>query len=330
MKKSHLYRFVFLLLIVVFVFSCRNIEEKIKVEDAKKVEIKRYEEALFQADTENLKQELKMLDEDYHIFIQGNYSNSTEVKLLRAYLTDTNMIQIFKDVQESFPDLKETENMLSHAFARLNHFFPAFRPPTVYTYISGVNYEQAVSYLDSVLLIGIDNYLGNDYVYYDLYRIPVYRKSRMASPYIAPDCIKAIAATMIDIREYDNNLLERMIYEGKVLYIMEQMLKETEDQYIIGYTAEQIQWCTDFESEIWSFFINNEVLYKSEITIINKFILDGPFTSAISKDAPGRLGAWTGWQIVRRFMEKNPKTSLTDLLQMTDAQEILKQSKYKP
>jgi uncharacterized protein YjaZ len=47
-------------------------------------------------------------------------------------------------------------------------------------------------------------------------------------------------------------------------------------------------------------------------------------------EAPGMIGVWVGWQIVKKYMELHPKTSLEDLFRMTDGRVILEGSKYKP
>jgi hypothetical protein len=41
-------------------------------------------------------------------------------------------------------------------------------------------------------------------------------------------------------------------------------------------------------------------------------------------------GKWLGWQIVRKFMDENPKVQPSDLFNMDDAQIILNRSGYKP
>ena len=49
----------------------------------------------------------------------------------------------------------------------------------------------------------------------------------------------------------------------------------------------------------------------------------------IDNESPGRIGQWMGWQIVRSFMENNPKVTVQQLIKM-DANSIFEQSKYKP
>jgi hypothetical protein len=42
------------------------------------------------------------------------------------------------------------------------------------------------------------------------------------------------------------------------------------------------------------------------------------------------LGTWVGWQIVRKYMDRNPKVTLQELMADDDYQKIFNESKYKP
>ena len=82
---------------------------------------------------------------------------------------------------------------------------------------------------------------------------------------------------------------------------------------------------------MWSYFINDNLLYDSDPKLANRFINPAPFSKfylEIDNESPGRVGAWLGWQIVKSYMDNNA-TSLTDLLKM-DAKELFEKSKYKP
>jgi len=55
-----------------------------------------------------------------------------------------------------------------------------------------------------------------------------------------------------------------------------------------------------------------------------------PNSPGMPSDAPGRTANWTGWQIVKAYMKRNPKITLSQLIEETDAQQILTKAKYKP
>ena len=64
--------------------------------------------------------------------------------------------------------------------------------------------------------------------------------------------------------------------------------------------------------------------------MLTSYLNDGPFTSEISQQSPGRLGMWVGWRIVESYMNHHPEVTLADLLAENDAQHILEHSYYKP
>jgi hypothetical protein len=49
-----------------------------------------------------------------------------------------------------------------------------------------------------------------------------------------------------------------------------------------------------------------------------------------NNDAAPKLAIWTGWQIVREYMDKHTEVTLQQLMADNDAQKILNDSKYRP
>ena len=105
-----------------------------------------------------------------------------------------------------------------------------------------------------------------------------------------------------------------------------------EDESIrISYTPNELEWAYANEDMIWSFFIEEDLLFSSDIKLSNRFIAPAPFSKfylALDNESPGRLGQFIGWQIVRQFMEKND-VSLRKLCTLS-GEEIFRKSKYKP
>ena len=87
--------------------------------------------------------------------------------------------------------------------------------------------------------------------------------------------------------------------------------------------------CYKNEAVIWDFFLNNDLLNTTDPTIVQNYIGESPKTPELGENAPGNIGTFSGLQIVKKFMEKFPETSLTELMKM-DAREIYNKSKYKP
>ena len=128
-----------------------------------------------------------------------------------------------------------------------------------------------------------------------------------------------------------NSLLDRMIFNGKILYFMDAVMPKLTDSLKIGYSAKQMEWCQRFEPQIWGYFLDSNLLYESDYMKIQKYLTEAPFTPGIGEknESSPKLAVFIGWQIVRKYVEEN-EVSLQDLMQDTDYQKILTKSKYKP
>jgi hypothetical protein len=137
---------------------------------------------------------------------------------------------------------------------------------------------------------------------------------------------------MFPENDNDRSMLAKMIYNGKILYFMDQTLPDVADSVKIGYTSPQLKWCEDNRSNIWAYFLEENLLYETDFQKIQTYLNEAPFTPGLGEknNSAPKLGVWTGWQIVREYMNKHPEVTLPQLMAMTDAQKILNDSKYRP
>jgi len=125
--------------------------------------------------------------------------------------------------------------------------------------------------------------------------------------------------------------LDIMVSEGKKHYLIDQYLPEYSQSDIMGYSTEDWAWLESNEAQIWKYFIENRLLYSTDTNLYSRFIENAPFSKFyidIDKDSPGRVGVWLGWQIVNSYMRNNNVT--LPLLMQKNAEDIFKNSKYKP
>ena len=192
-------------------------------------------------------------------------------------------------------------------------------------HISGL--QQNIIIADSLLSCSVDKYLGADHPLYETYFYDYQRKS-MIPERVAKDCLAAWIKTEYQDKGKDNVLLDRMIYEGKIIYILTQTGKGYTFQNITSLTDEEYKWCMEYESSIWTTIIERKHLYTPDITATSKYFLPSP-SLFISENAPGNLGNFIGYRIVERYVKKT-KSTLEELMNNHDAQNILQKSKYKP
>jgi hypothetical protein len=294
------------------------------------VKIHRYDLDLFNVKHDRLQEELESLKPVYRFFLDTDLGDPAKLADLTAYLENPRNMAFQKAVAAKYSDLEWLERDLTNAFSHYLYYYPGKRIPRVYTYISGGDYEFPVQFADSVLLIGLDNYLGKDFKPYFSDGLPAYRAVRMNQENILPDCMKLLADVTYPVQLPGNNLLEQMVEAGKRIYFIEAMIPQTADRLKIGYSKAQYDWIVSHESNVWAAVIENRLLYTTDGKLIRSFMSDGPFTAEFSSEAPARLGEWLGWQIVRKYMENHPEVTLQELMAEKDAQKILSQSGFKP
>jgi len=134
----------------------------------------------------------------------------------------------------STKQIQGLEEGLTKALQHYLYYYRGVEIPTIYTYISGGDYDYPVQFADSVMLIGIDNYLGKDFKPYVSDGMPAYRISRMTLEHIVPDCMKVLGKITYPEEVPGNNLLEQMIDAGKRLLFVDAMIPLTEDRLKIG------------------------------------------------------------------------------------------------
>jgi len=245
---------------------------------------------------------------------------------IKAFLQDTTFIGVHQQVKSIFNDVKEIEKQLSIAFSYLRNYFPEIKLPEIYFFVSGFNQQFLLN--DSILGIGSDLYLGSDFpLYKDItyeYLLPGMRKEMIVSEGLSILLHKKFPFIG------DVNLLNTMIYEGKICYLMEVLMPDAKTDFILGYTEAEIRWCKQHEKAIWTSMLEQKHLYSTDYMLINQYINPAPFTSPVSNESPGRLGTWVGYQIVAGYMQNNKQIGLAELIQNENYQSILEQSLYRP
>jgi len=324
---------------LIFATSCKRNKLKVDISAIKNnIEIVHFTDELFDLDTTNLTQSLTNFSNKYPDFFDlftyriiriGGIADSGFVDLMHQFLTDTMILNVNKLVGEEFGDFVETEKKLNKAFKYYQYHFPNKMLPKIYIYTSGFN--QSVVTAQNIIGISLDKYLGSDCPYYKMLNsTPAYKAKNMHKNKITSDVIYAWAASDYEISENSTTLLDNMIYQGKLMYFVDAMLPDEEDSLKIGFTSDQIKWCRNNEAQMWSQLIERNMLYSNQRMDIIRYINPSPTTSGFPLESPGRTGVWIGWQIVRKYMDKFPETSLADLMTNNDYQQILNDSAYFP
>lgn len=274
--------------------------------------------------------ELQSLQSRYHFF----FDNSVENSVWEEQRKDSLELAVFDSVQKQFAKPTYQEE-IERLFAYYKHYFPNEILPQVFTYSSGLqNIYDPVIYgrKEGMLFIALDGFLGSESGWYKKERVYPYIAKNMNPENIPPSVVMAIGREIIPFNPRQQTFVDLMVDEGKKLILADALLPHTEDQLKIGYTKEQLEWAMANEGDIWNYFVEQNMIFSSDKTYKERFLQPGPFSkflNEIETESPGRIGAWIGWQICRKYWDENPEMTLEEFIQK-DTQEIFKASKYKP
>jgi len=302
------------------------------------VNIVRFDSALLAVRMDSTLQDVAQLYADYEAFMPAYVEDILRLPMadtayfsqqLATFLADTTMgfAQTNALSQRHFANIDTIQTLLNTAFSRLHYLYPDWTIPTVYMFVSGFN--STVFYYDDMLGVGVDMYLGSDYPYYNNV-VYDYQRPTMQKQYVVRDVMSMYLAYNIAYNSQYNRLLEQMIFRGKQLFLLSQLLPDAPAWQIIGYTPEQWAWCLHYEQAIWNRIMEKRDLFKTESSVLSSYMNEGPFTAEVTQDSPGRLGLWVGWRIVESYMRHNQDITIHDLMAEGDAQKILEQSYYRP
>ncbi len=327
----------------VLINSCGN---KKNVPDVShiKVDIKteRFEEDFFKLDTLQLSTSLDNINKKYPNFLPDYlYSilgltppQDSILSQVKYFLKDSLYRKVFLDASKQFTSLSSVEKELKQALQLTKYYFPNYQTPTkIYTFIGPIDGVGSAITSDHNFAVGLQGYLGKNYPAYQLGYItqtyPSYKTRKFEEKYIATNCVKNIIEELFPNKSSGRPLAERIIEEGKRMYLLDVLLPYSADSVKSGYTKTQLELCFKNEKNIWAFFVGGNLFFESEPSLVSPYVTDGPKTQELSEAAPGNIGQFTGWQIVKKWMKENPKKSVLQLMQ-TDAMTIFNEVGYNP
>lgn len=316
-------RIFFLFLILTVFFAC-NENDKL-IEEVEKIpmdlQVMRFDRELAQTSTERF----PALKSKYPYLFPAQYPDSIWIQKL----DDTIQVELLDEVGKAFPDFEEEKNDLELLYKHIQYYFPKINGPRVLTVTSNVDYQNRIILTDSLLLIGLDNYLGPDHKFYA--GMQKFIAAGLDKQFMVSDVAGAFATKVLNYPT-ERTFLSKIIYYGKELYLKDKLLPLATDAQKMGYSQEQYDWAEANEEPIWRYFIENELLYSTDNKLEVRFLDLAPFSKfgleLIDGESPPRIGRYLGWQIVRAYMEKSDLTP-QELLKVP-AEEIFRKSNYKP
>lgn len=256
------------------------------------------------------------------------FPHQVDDSIWRNKRQDTLQQELYAEVKQTFGNFETQKRALKSLFQHITYYFPKFDPPKIITITSDVDYKSRVIYADSLLIIGLDNYLGANHRFYQGFS--EYIRWEFEAKNITTDVALSITETIIPYYR-NQTFLDAMIYEGKRLYLCQKFLPKISEKNLLKYSEEKYNWARTNEAEIWRYFIENQLLYNTNKTTLNRFMEMAPFSKFYMEhdnQSPGGIGRFIGLQIVKKFM-KNQSENLEILLK-TSPEDLFRQAFYKP
>lgn len=327
LTKNKILLFSFLILVLFSQISCDKTNENrwdIKIEKpTTKVKITDISKIYYDpnVDLEEFKKEFG--------WFQGTVSDEDFVKRR----TDSLEIAIYREAISKI-NIPQLENNLTDLFSHIAYYYPTFKNPKVFLYSSVLEMvkEAPIIYTpqQNYLFIDISSFMGEQNNYYD--GLEAYYKTSMNPDNIIVKVAEAIISNMVPFDKNNQKFIDQMVYQGKKKVLLDAFLPKVDPNLKMNFSQKQYNWVVANEDNSWNYFVENDLVFSSEPTLVGRFITEGPFskfyTEVDQKSSP-QVGIYIGWQICNAFLTEQPDINLQDFLKM-NATELFNQSKYNP
>jgi len=299
--------------------------------------IRRFDRDLFALDTANLQPGMEQLVQKYPDFLpfflteiahdQTN-PNETPLQAIAGFVTAPQVQRLRDSCEAAFPNLDRLNTDLDQLLHNYRRHFPNRPAPK---FVSAVTEFVGDAYAvnDSLVMIGLDMFLGENFSGYNPDYFPQYLRRQFTPEYMTTKIALALSSRIVGPPPGER-ILDYMVNNGKILYVMDLLLPEVPENTKMGYTREQLEGCYANEQEVWARLLDLNVLYQPLNNKNQKIVMPSPSTDIVFQESPGEVGNWVGRQIVKAWMHRYPETSVEELLNQRDAQQFLEKAKYKP
>lgn len=233
-------------------------------------------------------------------------------------------------VDSVFPDIDGFRRDLGHilAAARADSLELPHRRYAAVVY----GRQEAILFVDSVMLVALNHFLGREFEGYSHW--PVYVRNTKTPENLPYAVAEALIGTAYPYQAEgdDATLLSRMLYEGAMAEARMRTVPGATVAGALGYNEEDMKWIDDNEARLWQELVESRLLYDTSAQVSDRFTAPAPTVRLLPTMWPGRIGRYTGYRIVRAYLDRYPDTSLRQLLspKFYNSPDALALSEYSP
>jgi hypothetical protein len=267
---------------------------------------------------------------DYFLGRKNYPNDSVFINTLYKRFTNPHFDTLLMETHRVFGDGAQLKAEFEEAFGHVKANYPDFKIPKIKTAVSGLQDGSDLFVSDSLIIIGLDYYLGAKAKYRP--NMYAYLLRRYNKDFIVPSVmlLYGIDARFNKTNLSDQSVLADMIAYGKAYYFASHMLPSVADSVFIGYSGKEWNTAEANEGTIYKHLVDKEVMYATSHQVKQRYLDERPNTLEIAQNCPGRIGAWVGWQIVNSYAAQNSGRSIVEVMNDASAQKIFKDSHYRP
>jgi len=290
------------------------------------MQVDHFEKDFFALKTKEIDKGLVALKTKYgHFYVDFMYNiaafsmeDSVLKKQIQRFIKENR--SLYDSIDYYIPHLNSQLKEVENALKRAKIYFPDLALPTrIITYLGPVDGFGSFA-SKAGIGVGLQQFLGQKYTGYQSdYLASLYGGQRLhqfTSAYIAPAAIGCWLSKIFPDKAGRYTLKDKMIEEGRKLYVLKALLPNLPDSAIFGYTARQMQWCQNNNYLITRYFEHENLLKTKSPEIIVEYISDNQRPDSLPKEFPNNIGRYLGFLFVKNYMENNTKTDLPGLMNM--------------
>lgn len=257
-------------------------------------------------------------------------ADSTDDATVKAWSSSL-PVEVFSPLADSiFPGLEREEKALGTILKRASEKGITL-PRRRYAAVVWGRAESMV-FCDSVMLIALNHYLGSDNDAYEHW--PEYMRALKRPDMIPYDMAEALVGTAYPYvpGKQGRDVLSRMLYEGAMAEAKMRLVPDAREENVFGYDAETMADVRENEGFTWNKLVADRLLYSTDEGLLDRLFTPLPASTPISNAAPGRVLRYTGYRIVRSYLDRHPEAELDSLLSpgFYNSTTVLAESGYAP
>ena len=249
--------------------------------------------------------------------------NEESLKKLYSIYENEEFKKVYNIVLDEFKNTSDIQQELTYAFKTIKFYYPSFNIKEVYFIVTGLGDSWYIN--DDIIVIGLDSFLGDKCQWAP--RLPKYLLDTYNRKNISAKIIHEVLNRYIKIDKSNNTLISKVLDYGRLASCTKLALPKVSDECVLEMTKNNFDFLEKNIDHIWSFFVENDLLYNQECNTIRTYVGVGPFTRQLGEGYPGNVGGYLGYKIIKKYVLSN-SVNFRDLLEDFDSNKIFNSSNF--